>query len=66
MGRIKTTAIKVLAREILEGHRDKFSSDFEKNKQIIAKVKDIESKKTRNVVAGYITKEIERSKKQGA
>ncbi|UCD03003.1 MAG: 30S ribosomal protein S17e [Candidatus Aenigmatarchaeota archaeon] len=65
MGRIKTTAIKVLAREILEEHGDKFSSDFEKNKKIIDKVKKIESKKTRNVVAGYITKEVERSKKQG-
>ncbi len=64
MGRVKTTAVKVLAREILEKHGDKFSSDFEKNKKVIAKVKKIDSKKVRNVVAGYITKEVERMNKK--
>ena len=64
MGRVKTTAVKVLARDILEEHGDKFSSDFEKNKKVLAKVRKIDSKKVRNVVAGYISKEVERSKKK--
>jgi small subunit ribosomal protein S17e len=63
MGRIKSTAIKTLARDIVSEHGDKFSPNFEKNKAIIKKVKDIKSKKVRNVVAGYITKERVRAKK---
>jgi small subunit ribosomal protein S17e len=60
MGRIKSTAIKNLARDILEEHGDKFSTDFEKNKKLIEGIRSIESKKIKNVVAGYITKEIKR------
>lgn len=66
MGRIKSTAIKNLAREILEDHGDKFTTEFGKNKEIIGKVKKIESKKIKNVVAGYITKEVRRKKEGGA
>jgi small subunit ribosomal protein S17e len=62
MGRIKSTAIKTLARDIIEEHGDKFTTNFEKNKKIIEKVREIESKKIRNVVTGYITKEMERQK----
>jgi small subunit ribosomal protein S17e len=62
MGRIKSTAIKNLAREIVYEHGEKFTTDFEKNKKIIQEIKHIQSKKIRNVVAGYITKEKEREK----
>jgi len=63
MGRIKSTAIKSLARDILSQHGDKFTTKFEKNKSVISKVRKIHSKKVRNVVAGYITKEAVRKKK---
>ena len=63
MGRIKSIAIKNLARDILENHKDKFTTDFEKNKKVIGGIRDIQSKKTRNVVTGYITKEMQRDKK---
>ena len=63
MGRIKSTAIKSLARDIVSGHGDRFTTNFDKNKKIIGEVKDIKSKKIRNVVAGYITKETVRAKK---
>ena len=66
MGRIKSIAIKNLAREMLEEHGSRFSTDFEKNKKIVDEVRKIESKYIRNVVAGYITKEIERAKKEAA
>ena len=62
MGRIKSIAIKNLARDMLEEHGDKFTTDFEKNKKIVGEVRDIDSKKIRNVVTGYITKEMERQK----
>ena len=61
MGRVKSTAIKNLARDVLEEHGNRFSTDFEKNKKTIAEIRNIDSKKVRNVVAGYITKEMKRA-----
>jgi len=65
MGRIKSIAIKNLAREMIKDHGDRFSTDFERNKKIIQEIKKIDSKKIRNVLAGYISKEMERIKKSG-
>lgn len=56
MGRIKTTAIKRVTHEILEKHKEMFSDDFEHNKQTLITVCDVESKKIRNNIAGYITR----------
>ena len=65
MGRIKITAIKNLADELIEQHGDKFNSDFEKNKNTLNEIKDIKSKKTRNILAGYITRQMQKIKKSG-
>lgn len=56
MGRIKSTAVKVLAREMLQEHGDKFAANFEKNKIVVGQVREIDSKKIRNILTGYITK----------
>ena len=63
MGRIKSIAIKKLAREMIAEHGERFTTDFEKNKKVIGEIRKIASKYIRNVVAGYITKEMERAKK---
>ena len=55
MGRIKTTFIKTIARELFEKNAEKFSEDFEKNKREVDKLAYIKSKKQRNIVAGYLT-----------
>lgn len=60
MGRIRTSFIKKVARELYEKHKEKFSDDFEKNKKIVEELAEIKSKKVRNVVAGYITKLMKR------
>ncbi len=65
MGRVKSIQVKTLGDDIIKEHAKKFSGDFEKNKQALKEIKDIKSKKIRNVVAGYITKEIKRIKKSG-
>jgi small subunit ribosomal protein S17e len=65
MGRIKITAIKSLADDMIEEHGDRFGSDFEKNKLALNELKEIKSKKTRNVLAGYITKQMQKIKKSG-
>lgn len=60
MGRIKTFMIKKLGDELIESYRDKFTKDFEKNKEVIKEILDIKSKKLRNVLAGYITRVMRR------
>jgi len=60
VGRIRTSFIKKVARELYEKHKEKFSDDFEKNKKIVEELAEIKSKKVRNVVAGYITKLMKR------
>lgn len=55
MGRIKTSFIKKIAKDLLEENTDKFSTDFEANKKIVSQLVDINSKRIRNIVAGYIT-----------
>ena len=65
MGRIKSISIKTLGDEIMKEHASKFSEDFDKNKKALGSIKDIESKKIRNILAGYITSEMKRIKKTG-
>ena len=55
MGRIKTSFTKNVGRTLLEKHPDKFSSNFEENKLFLKEVAIFESKRLRNIVAGYIT-----------
>ncbi|MBN2331455.1 MAG: 30S ribosomal protein S17e [Candidatus Aenigmarchaeota archaeon] len=66
MGRIKSVAIKNLAREMIGEHGSRFGTDFDKNKKVVDEIRKIDSKYIRNVVAGYITKEMERAKRQAA
>ena len=56
MGRIKTRAIKRVTHEIIEKHRERFNEDFENNKKVIDEVAEVQSKKIRNKIAGYLTR----------
>ncbi|TFF89356.1 MAG: 30S ribosomal protein S17e [Promethearchaeota archaeon] len=56
MGKIRTETIKNLANEIREKYPNKFTVDFEKNKQVLDEVAIIPSKTLRNRIAGYITR----------
>jgi len=62
MGRIKTSKIKVPAKEIYDKYKSHFKPDFEKNKQILMKITEIPSKKVRNIIAGYITSLVKQEK----
>jgi small subunit ribosomal protein S17e len=55
MGRIKTSFIKHVGKDLVEKYGEKFSTDFEKNKETVKEVVVIKSKRLRNIVAGYIT-----------
>ncbi len=65
MGRIKSTAIRNLGDELIKEFGSRFSIDFEKNKKILEEIKPIKSKRTRNILAGYISKEMQKIGKKG-
>jgi small subunit ribosomal protein S17e len=56
MGRIKTQQIKRTARKLMELHKKDFKEDFGPNKILVSKYAEIQSKKLRNIVAGYVTR----------
>ncbi|MEM2739242.1 MAG: 30S ribosomal protein S17e [Candidatus Bathyarchaeia archaeon] len=47
--------VKRTAKLIFEKYGDQISVDFDKNKELVAKVLNIESKFLRNAIAGYLT-----------
>src|SRR3989344_5420205 len=54
MGRIKSTLIKRSSRKLIEQSSDSFSKEFEQNKKSLGSI--LPSKKTRNKIAGYISR----------
>lgn len=65
MGRVKTISVKTLGDELIQNHGSKFTEDFSKNKEILESIKDVKSKKIKNVLVGYITKEMKKISKSG-
>ncbi len=53
---IKPAYVKKTATLLLEKYDDAFNSDFDRNKDIVTELTNIESKEVRNRVAGYITR----------
>lgn len=56
MGRVRQNYIKRLARDLVDADEERFSEDFEENKQELKETEEFESKKLRNRVAGYIVR----------
>ncbi len=56
MGRIKTTFVKRKTKELLAKHGEKFTTDFNKNKQVTSSHTVLHCKKLRNIMAGYMTR----------
>ena len=50
-----------MANELLERYPDKFTSDFNENKETIKNFAIVRSTELRNKIAGYITKTINRN-----
>ncbi len=63
MGRIKTTLVKRTAEEVLKRNPDIFTIDFDKTKKSLDKVADIQSKKLRNTIAGYVVRLVKQKNK---
>lgn len=63
VGRIRTLQIKNIAEKLVEMYHDKFTNDFENNKNVVDELLKLNSKSTRNKIAGYITHIVERHSK---
>ncbi|UZE93601.1 MAG: 30S ribosomal protein S17e [Candidatus Pacearchaeota archaeon] len=61
MGRVKSLSIKRTTRKLLEKHPNLFTDDFEKNKKILDEILEI-NKRTKNSIAGYITRLVKKEK----
>lgn len=64
MGRIKTALIKRIGMKIVNKHGDKLKDNFEENKKLVEELTDIESKKLRNIIAGYVTRQVKTNKEE--
>ncbi len=62
MGRIKTSMIKSITFKLYNNNRDKFKDKFEDNKEILKDLIKTESKKLRNIIAGYLTRLVKQEK----
>ena len=56
MGRIKTMLIKRVTLELVKRHRGQLGTEFQHNKEVIARVTKTNSNKIRNIIAGYATR----------
>ena len=65
MGNIKSNSTKRIARECIEKYPNQFvAGDFEYNKKKVNELTDVNSKATRNRIAGYITRLLAPHKKK--
>jgi|TARA_Y100000310_G_scaffold211176_1_gene211914 small subunit ribosomal protein S17e len=62
MGRIKTILVKRVTKKLVTEHKDEFSEDYNKNKEVLKKYIKTKSPKIRNVIAGYSARLIKQSK----
>ncbi len=56
MGRIKTKLIKRVTNKVVDDYSDELATSFEENKKVVTLHVDSQSKKLRNMIAGYATR----------
>lgn len=56
MGKVRTEKIKRTARELVRRFPNRFSTNFQNNKESVKALTLISSTKLRNRIAGYITR----------
>ncbi|MDR9412439.1 MAG: 30S ribosomal protein S17e [Haloquadratum sp.] len=55
---IKPKYIKQIGGVLLDRYPDSFDTDFDRNKETVTSLTNVESKTVRNRVAGYITRKL--------
>ncbi|RZN62140.1 30S ribosomal protein S17e [Methanonatronarchaeum sp. AMET6-2] len=56
MGRSRPKFIRNVGEELMKYHGDKFTDNFEQNKEMVEELTNVRSKRLRNRIAGLITK----------
>tara|TARA_B100000214_G_C23867428_1_gene580943 strand:- start:313 stop:513 length:201 start_codon:yes stop_codon:yes gene_type:complete len=56
MGNIRPSFIKTRALRLIEIYPDQFTDDFDNNKKLVSEFSDVDNKRMRNWIAGYITR----------
>ncbi|MHA2405247.1 MAG: 30S ribosomal protein S17e [Candidatus Hermodarchaeia archaeon] len=56
MGKVRTVLVKRLSRELVERYSDSFSTDFDRNKEVVDELLTNTTKRLRNRIAGYVTR----------
>ena len=56
MGKVRTDTIKRISRELVRRFPDRFTGDFDSDKQVVNELVITPSKRLRNRIAGYITR----------
>jgi small subunit ribosomal protein S17e len=59
MGRVRQTYVKRLAKNLVDADEERFSEDFDENKEALKETGEFESKRLRNRVSGYIVRVIQ-------
>ena len=54
MGKVRTLLIKKVSKELISKYPDVFTTDFEKNKILLDKYSEVDSKHLRNRISGYV------------
>ncbi|MFX0170762.1 MAG: 30S ribosomal protein S17e [Candidatus Hodarchaeota archaeon] len=63
MGKVRTSAVKVIVRQIIKEYGPHLSPDsFDHNKDVVSKVAKVSSKRFRNQIAGYVTHQLKLKK----
>ena len=58
LGKVKTEQIKRVGKELMERFPDKFSANFDENKQMVDELTKGTTTRIRNQIAGYITRSL--------
>lgn len=62
MGRIKTQQVKRIGAELQRKLPGVFKRDFDENKKLVSACGEFPSKKLRNVVAGFLTRLVKKTR----
>lgn len=55
MGKVRTETVKRISNELVQKYPDRFTKVFEDNKKTVEQLVNFESKRLRNLIAGYTT-----------
>ncbi|NHJ84518.1 MAG: 30S ribosomal protein S17e [Asgard group archaeon] len=56
MGKIRSDKIKRTSKELVAKYHTHFTTNFDENKILVSKLTNVQSKRMRNRIAGYVTR----------